>query len=74
LRSSTWSARFSTRHPSGTTPAHPDALLLGGGDLAPDPLASDLPLELDERLEKVRRQSSVLAVVLNVWITETNET
>jgi hypothetical protein len=28
--------------------AHPHSLLLRGGDLVPDPLACDLPLELGE--------------------------
>jgi hypothetical protein len=35
----------SHRHPA----AHPDALLLGGGNLVPDPLASDFPFELGKR-------------------------
>ena len=33
--------------------AHPDALLLGGGDLVPDAFAGDFPLELGERQEDV---------------------
>jgi hypothetical protein len=34
-------------------PAHPYALLLRSGDLVPDPLARDLPLELGEGEEHV---------------------
>src|SRR5271163_3904004 len=34
--------------------AHPDALLLRGGDLVSDPLASDLTLELGEGQEDVQ--------------------
>ena len=33
--------------------AHPDALLLRGGDLVPNAFASDFPLELGERQEDV---------------------
>ena len=33
--------------------AHPDALLLRGGDFVPDAFASDFPLELGERQEDV---------------------
>ena len=53
---------------------HPYALLLGGGDLVPDSLAGDLSLELGEGQEHVEPQSSMLVVVLNAWVTETNET
>jgi hypothetical protein len=41
----------------GNDAAHPDALLLGGGDLVPDPLAGDLALELGERQQHVEGQS-----------------
>jgi hypothetical protein len=37
--------------------AHPHPLLFGGGDLVPDPLACDLPLELGEGQQHVERRS-----------------
>ena len=36
--------------------AHPDALLLGGGELVPDALAGDLALELGEGQQHIERQ------------------
>ena len=39
-------------------PSHPHAFFLGGGDLVPDALAGDLPLELGEGEEDVEGQSS----------------
>jgi hypothetical protein len=36
--------------------AHPDALLLGGGDLVPNAFAGNFPFELGERQEGVQCQ------------------
>ena len=45
---------------------HPDALLLGGGDLVPDALAGDLALELGERQQHVSVSRPMLVVVLKL--------
>src|ERR1700747_324730 len=42
----------------GNHASHPDALPLRGGDLVPDPLASDLALKLGEGEEHIQGQSS----------------
>src|SRR5947209_4265473 len=39
-------------------PAHPHTLALGGGDLVPDPLSSDLPLKLGEGEQDVQSQAT----------------
>ena len=36
--------------------AHPDPLLLGGGDLVPNPLGGDLPFKLRERQQDIQHQ------------------
>ena len=56
-------------------PSHPDALLLGGGDLVPDALARDLALKLGKGQEHVEGQPPhMLEVVLKAWVTDTNDT
>jgi hypothetical protein len=40
--------------------AHPHPLLLRSGDLVPNPLARDLPLELGEGQQHVQRQRQSL--------------
>jgi hypothetical protein len=55
-------------------PSHPDALLLGGGDLVPDALARDLALELGKGQSTLRVSRPMLEVVLKAWVTETNDT
>jgi hypothetical protein len=55
----------------GYPASHPHSLLLGCCDLVADPLPRDFALEL-RKGQKDRRPIDV--VVLNCWVTETNET
>src|SRR5438105_5785501 len=54
--------------------ADPQPLALGGRDLVADALGSDFPLELGKRQQDIERQPPHRVVVLNCWVTETNDT
>ncbi len=54
--------------------AHPYALLLGGGDLVADSLTGHLALKLSEGQQDVEGKASIDVVVLNCWVTATNDT
>ena len=57
---------------NGTT--DPDSLGLGGRDFVSDPFADDLALELGKGQQHIERERPMLLVVLNDWVTDTNET
>jgi hypothetical protein len=54
--------------------AHPHALALAGRDLVADAFAGDLALELGEGQQDVQHQPPIEVVVLNCWVTDTNDT
>ena len=54
--------------------ADPQALALGGGDLVADALGGDLAFELSEGQQNIKVKRPIDVVVLNCWVTETNDT
>jgi len=57
----------------GRHSSHPHAFALGGRDLVTNALAGDLGLELGKREQDVQGQPPIEVVVLNCWVTATNE-
>jgi len=58
----------------GEGATHPKPFALGGGNLVPDTLGGDLPLELGKGQQHVEVSRPMDVVVLNCWVTETKET
>src|SRR6266851_5538366 len=54
--------------------AHPHAFLLRSGNLVADALARDLALELGKGQQHVEVSLPIEVVVLNCWVTDTNDT
>ena len=57
----------------GQVAPDPQALALGGRDLVPDPLRGDLSFELGKDSSTLSVNRPMEVVVLNCWVTETNE-
>src|SRR5258705_8946882 len=58
----------------GQVASDPQALALRCRDLVPDPLGGDFPFELGKGQKDVEVSRPIEVVVLNCWVTETNET